>query len=147
MESETNTNTASNTTEKVRGKPFKKGDPRINRLGRPKSFDALRELAQQIANEVATSGGKPVVIAGHTCTNAEVVMRQWLQSGKPQLQQGFIEIAFGKVPTRLEIVTQDDIDKEIDDELAQLAASRQSADAGQPASEADAGGDNGAARL
>jgi hypothetical protein len=31
-------------------KPFAKGDKRINRKGRPKTFDALRQLAQTIAH-------------------------------------------------------------------------------------------------
>ncbi len=35
---------------------FTKGDPRINRNGRPKSFDALRALAQEIAHEVENDG-------------------------------------------------------------------------------------------
>lgn len=108
------------------GKPpksgqFKKGnDPRRWKYGKPKDFDALRELAQQIAHEAATrADGSPVVIGGtktvdqetglaiivggHTATIAEMILRQWAQSGKPQLQQGFIEIAFGKVPTPIEI--------------------------------------------
>jgi len=84
-------------------KPGKGVDPRIWRKGKPKSFDALRELAQQIAHEVAVSGGKPVVINGHICTNAEVVLRQWLQSNKPTLQQGFMEVAFGKPPQHVEL--------------------------------------------
>jgi len=79
-------------------KPFTKGDPRINRKGRPKSFDALRELAQQIAHEEAKSGGAPVVVGGHKATVAEMILRQWAASKNPQLQRAFIEVAFGKVP-------------------------------------------------
>lgn len=88
-------NTAPNSAP---GKPFVKGDPRINRKGRPKSFDALRELAQEIAHEVAQSGGQDLIIDGHKVTNAEAVLRKWLVSGNPQLQRAFMEIAFGKVP-------------------------------------------------
>jgi hypothetical protein len=70
---------------------FQKGDKRINRLGRPKSFDGLRELAQQIAKEtVDTKAGRLTVI--------EAIMRQWAQSKDPRLQMAFIQYAFGKVP-------------------------------------------------
>ena len=82
---------------------FKKGDPRINRKGRPKSFDALRELAQQIAHEEALSSGQPVVINGHTATVAEMILRQWAASKNPQLARAFIEIAFGKVPDNVDV--------------------------------------------
>ena len=91
----------SNTTENSgkRGKPFTKGDPRINRKGRPKSFDALRELAQEIAHEKAkNSDGKVIVHDGHAVTVAEAIMRKWASSNNPQLQKAFVEIAFGKVP-------------------------------------------------
>ena len=89
-------------------KPFKKGDPRINRKGRPKSFDGLRSLAQEIAHEAAKKskeqGGGPVVIDGHVVTVTEAIMRQWAMSKDPRLQQKFIEVAYGQVPsvTRLE---------------------------------------------
>jgi hypothetical protein len=97
----------SNTTAKqpggATGKGFTKGDPRINRKGRPKSFDQLRDLAQQIAHETAKMGGVVVTIDGHTATVAEVILRQWAQSKNPQLQQKFIEVAFGKTPTPVEL--------------------------------------------
>lgn len=93
----------SNTGENRKPGTFKKGDPRINRKGRPKSFDALRELALQIAHETAKSGDKEVVINGHKVTVTEAIIRQWAMSKNPKLQQAFIEIAFGKVPDSLNI--------------------------------------------
>jgi hypothetical protein len=82
---------------------FVKGDPRINRKGRPKSFDALRALAQEIAHETAQSGGADVVMNGHKVTVAEAILRTWAQSKNPQLVKSFIEIAFGKVPDNINV--------------------------------------------
>ena len=99
---------SSNTTPKqpggATGKGFVKGDPRINRKGRPRSFDALRSLAQGISHEAAKQGGQPVVIDGHAVTVTEAIMRSWAVSKDPRLQQKFIEVAYGQVPsvTRLE---------------------------------------------
>lgn len=76
----------------ITGKGFVKGDKRINRKGRPKSFDALRALAQQIATERA---------AGRDVTNIEKVLRDFIASKNPIDKYKFIEIAYGKVPDEL----------------------------------------------
>ncbi len=99
----------SNTAQKQQppGIPFTKGDPRIWKHGRPKSFDALRSLAQEIAHETAKAGGNIVTIEGHAATVTEVIMRQWAQSKDPRLQQKFIEVAYGKVPDIVEVSGKD----------------------------------------
>ena len=88
------------------GKPFTKGDARINRKGRPRTFDALRELARQIAHEpVKTKDGQPVVVDGRGVTTAEMILRMWAGSPDFRKQQGFMEIAFGKVPNPIDITS------------------------------------------
>ena len=76
---------------------FKKGDPRINRKGRPKDFDGLRELARQIADEPITE------VNGHKATVAEMILRKWATSQNALLQRAFIEVAYGKVPDNIQI--------------------------------------------
>ena len=78
------------------GKGFVKGDPRINRKGRPRTFDQCRELAQAIAHE------ELLLKDGTQITVAEAVLRSWAKSKEPALQKAFIEYAFGKVPDKLE---------------------------------------------
>lgn len=89
-------------------KPFTKNDPRINRKGRPRNFDALRALAQQIAHETATKAGEPLVIDGHVATVTEMILRQWASSKDPRLVQAFIQYAYGKVPDNVDIKTHDE---------------------------------------
>jgi hypothetical protein len=81
---------------------FDKRRHQINRLGRPKSFDAFRELAQAIAHETAQANGSDVVINGHKVTVSEAILRQWAMSKNPQLQRAFIEIAYGKIPDTIQ---------------------------------------------
>lgn len=81
-------------------KPFVKGDPRINRLGRPKSFDTLRKLAQSLVNVPAIGeDGKPVVVNGEAATETVVILRD-LAKRNPEK---YLEIAFGKVPNPVEL--------------------------------------------
>lgn len=76
---------------------FVKGDPRINRKGRPKSFDALRKLAQQISHEqTVAKDGEPV-------TRIEELLRKWVLSADVRVQMKFVEIAFGNAPQPVEV--------------------------------------------
>lgn len=111
-------------------RPFVKGDPRINRLGRPKTFDAARALAQQIAHEVAKAGGHDVIVDNHRVTIAEAVLRSWATSKDARLQMAFMEWAYGK--PRVEVTGANggairinqgvDLRKLTDEELATLTA-------------------------
>lgn len=93
----------------------------INRKGRPASFDGLRELALQIAHEVATRDGKPLVYDGHRVTATELILRQWAASKDPRLQQAFIQIAYGKVPDEVKIsgAVRHDIEYPSPEEIAE----------------------------
>ena len=88
------------------GKPFTKGDPRINRKGRPRNFDQLRRLAISILSEPAKGAdGQPIVIDGHIATIVEIVLRTAMRS--PRFAQLLLEVAYGKVPDRVEVSGRD----------------------------------------
>jgi len=86
----------------VTGKGFVKGDPRINRKGRPKTFDALRRLAQQVACELVESSEGTALES-----RIEVIMRDWVTSGDPRKQQACVEVAYGTVPNPVEVSGKD----------------------------------------
>ncbi|MFA5420338.1 MAG: hypothetical protein WC341_17930, partial [Bacteroidales bacterium] len=77
-------NTAKNSTKnKVPGRPFEKDDPRINRNGRPRHFDAARAIAQAIADENAkkkdpiTGKVAPYKIDDREISTIEAILRNW----------------------------------------------------------------------
>jgi hypothetical protein len=85
-------------------KPFAKGDPRINRKGRPKSFDALRSLAKMIADEPARApDGSVLIKEGKGISTVEAILRRMATNKDPREHQKFLEIAYGKVPDELNI--------------------------------------------
>ena len=87
---------------------FQKGhDPRRNTKGRPKSFNALRELAQQIGHEDVMRGDEPMVVNGKKVSVTEAILRAWAASKNPRLQQAFMEIAYGKTPAAVEVSGKD----------------------------------------
>ena len=79
-------------------KPFQKGDPRINREGRPKNYDLIHEIASRLCAEPADLKDNPEGI-----TQIEVIMREWLHSKNYQKQLAVIQYAFGKIPEQIEI--------------------------------------------
>ena len=82
---------------------FTKGDPRINRKGRPKDFDGARELARVIAQEKAKyKNGDPVVINEHVLTIVETIFRDWATSGNFQKQKAFLAYAYGEPPSQID---------------------------------------------
>jgi hypothetical protein len=82
-------------TKPIPPKPFTKGDPRINRKGRPKSFDQLRSLAQKLSHEP--------IIPGEGITAIGAILRKLARENPERL----IEIAYGKVPQPVELTGKD----------------------------------------
>ena len=78
-------------------KPFKKKDPRINRHGRPKSFDVLRKLAQRIAAESIAEKNS------YTVTRIEAMLLAMSSSKNPSDRRAFLEYAYGKVKDEIEL--------------------------------------------
>jgi hypothetical protein len=109
---------SSNTVQNRKAGTFTKGDPRINRNGRPKSFDAFRELALQIAGETVSDGmkklgqeePKPEVAK---LPIAEFILRKWAFSNDSKLQKAFTEVAFGKVPDVIDIPEDSNLEEVI----------------------------------
>jgi hypothetical protein len=80
---------------KTVGRPFEPADARINRHGAP-AFHAFRKQALEIANE------KIIGPDGKEITRGEALLRSWLKSRQPKLQELFAFYAWGKPADRLE---------------------------------------------
>ena len=88
------------------GKPFTKGDKRINRDGRPKNSTDLSALFRRIGAEVATKkNGEPIIGPdGRPMTVLEAIARQWAQN--PRQQADFVDRAYGKVATPVDVTSK-----------------------------------------
>ena len=84
-----------------KGVPFVKGDdPRRNLKGRPRTFDQARALALEVLHkelELKDKSGKPT---GEKISVAEAILTSWAKT--KQQQKDLIELAFGKVPDKIE---------------------------------------------
>ena len=99
---------ANNPNAKANLKPFKKGDKRINRDGRPATAASLSALAKRIGHEVATKKNGEVHTGpdGRPVTVIETILRQWAQN--PKQQGDFVDRAYGKVPQQQQHTGADD---------------------------------------
>lgn len=111
------------------GKPFEKGDKRINRKGRPKTHDKLRELIQKLAWEESET--KP------EWTRLELLLRAMLTSKSATDRENILRHGWGDVPKEL-IISGKDVDAAIRTELDRVAGRSEAEDAGAPAGDANA---------
>ena len=81
-------------------KPFVKGDKRINRNGRPKSFDALRKLAVKIAGETIPGA------SGEEITRIEAMLRVLTSSKNPADRALFLAYAYGKPKDEVDLTSK-----------------------------------------
>lgn len=101
-------------TNKKPPKPFTKGDPRINRKGRPKSGQAFAEYVRQFME--AEDETKGTIVA----EMMEVAVKKARQ-GQYQFWEALVNRAYGKVPDKVEMNTQEkpDLSKLTNEELAE----------------------------
>ena len=76
---------------------FSERKQHINRKGRPRSFNQIRALAQNIAHEKIANAD------GAVMTRVEAILRSWATCKQPVLQLAFISYCYGKVPDKVEM--------------------------------------------
>lgn len=78
----------------VTGKGFSKGDPRINRRGRPKTFDQLREMVKAVGHEQIT---------GTELSRIMAKIRKMYASDHPRDSELLLQYGWGKVKEEAEL--------------------------------------------
>lgn len=103
------TATPVNTGNNRKAGTFVKGDPRINRKGRPiKTFNALRKEWQDIFAEIMfDSDGKPILdeVTGKALTRLKARMRVSTSSRNFQEFRTALEYAYGKPMTEIDLTS------------------------------------------
>ena len=82
-------------------RPFKKGDPRINRGGRPKGFDALRKMGLKVAAEEAAYDQD----LEQTLSRIQLMFRAMSTSKNPADKKLFLEYTYGKVKEVIDVTS------------------------------------------
>ena len=93
--------------------PFTKGDPRINRKGRPKTLKALRKLIQKIGAE--DYDGNP------EWTNIETLLRAMMRSKNSADHIGILKYGWGE-PSQATAMLNVDMSTLSDEAVARIAA-------------------------
>ena len=89
----------------VRGKPFVKNDPRLNKKGRPrvpKNAQELNKLLAQIAAEEITNPN-----TGEQVRRIDALLRSMFTSKAPADRQYVIDRMFGKIPQATDVTIED----------------------------------------
>lgn len=99
-------------TNKKPPKPFVKGDPRINRKGRPKVGQTFAEYVRSFME--AEDEAKGTIVA----EMMEIAVKKARQ-GRFQFWEQLVNRAYGKVPDKVEMNTQEkpDLSKLTDEEI------------------------------